>query len=74
VRVLTVDLERQRIALSAKREPGKGDASSSERGSQRSAEPAQAPTRPQATRGGQPKPKPTRDEGFGHNPFAKLRR
>jgi protein Tex len=70
VRVLTVDLERQRIALSAKREPGKGDASSDQRG----AEPAQAPMRPQATRGGQPKPKPTRDEGFGHNPFAKLRR
>jgi uncharacterized protein len=76
VRVLSVDLERQRIALSAKREPGKGAAASgsggSERGAQRN-EQAEPSARPQAKRGGA-KPKPTRDDGFGNNPFAKLRR
>lgn len=87
VRVLTVDLERKRIGLTAKRggaaagkPAGKGQDQAGREQAPRDAQQAGARGQgrggPQQGRGGGGGggPTPTRDAGFGNNPFAKLRR
>jgi len=67
VRVLSVDLDRQRIGLSAKRKPGGGRGRKRDVNAERGDEAGAKPKRGR----GQGK---REDAGFGHNPFAKLRR
>ncbi|MCA9696486.1 MAG: S1 RNA-binding domain-containing protein, partial [Myxococcales bacterium] len=80
VRVLSVDLERRRIALSAKRGEGgrgKGEARGEQRGGQEQGQGrGQKQGRGGKGRGGGDRaaPRSQEDKGFANNPFAKLRR
>ncbi len=79
VRVLSVDVERKRIGLSAKRGgaaagTGKPEAKPKDKDQIQGREPARGSTPGKAKAGQGREPQPPRDAGFGNSPFAKLRR